>query len=71
MTPAEFRATLAALGWSGRFLSRRLGCQHNLPVRWARGSRPVPASIAAWLERRRSALEADPVPAAWRIRPEP
>lgn len=65
MTPAQFRAALAALGWSLRELSRRLGCSMTLPTRWAAGQGPVPAELARWLGLLAAAIGRYPVP-VWR-----
>jgi hypothetical protein len=65
MTPAELKAALTAIGWSGRELSIRADCHRNLPVRWLHGSIPVPLSIAAWLNRLARFHEQHPAP-EWR-----
>ena len=62
MTPAEFRATLAALGWTVRGLARVLGRPENTVGNWGRPSYSVPADVAEWLARRLACLRADPPP---------
>lgn len=42
MTPAEFRATLKALGIRQIWLAERLGVSPNTVNRWARGELAVP-----------------------------
>ncbi len=68
MTPAEFTASLDALGWSQRHLARLLECDTNMPTRWARGTVQVPPSIAEWLEQLVWHHECYGVPDDWRIR---
>lgn len=65
MTPAELKAALATIGWSGRELSVRAGCHRNLPVAWMRGIIPVPQPIGAWLQRVARFHEQHPAP-EWR-----
>jgi hypothetical protein len=60
MTPDRLRECLALLHWSQRGLAEILYCDDRLIRRWAQGSEPVPESIARWLERLASALEASP-----------
>lgn len=70
MTAQGFVDALDTIGWSQRHLSELLGCDTNLPTRWARGAVPVPPAIAAWLgELRQAHLQNPPPPsAAWRLR---
>lgn len=67
MTPAEFSAALAILGWSLRELARRLGCDVALPARWSKGTAFVPQPIAAWLRKLAAGVGRQPVP-EWRVR---
>ena len=60
MTPDRLRECLALLHWSQRGLAVVLFCDDRLVRRWAQGSEPIPQSIAGWLERLASALEASP-----------
>ena len=69
MTADDFTAALETIGWSGRQLSAMLGCDHNLPGRWAAGTAAVPPPIARWLERLARALIANPPPTDWRTKP--
>lgn len=41
---------LAALGWTVRELTRRVGRHRTTVMRWASGQSPVPHDVAAWLE---------------------
>ena len=50
MTPAEFRETLKALGWSQRDLASRLGVTQSSVSRWCTGSLELPQYAAAYLE---------------------
>ena len=67
MTPDTLRAALGAIGWSGRELASRLGCDHKLCVAWLAGRRPIPAPIATWISRLARAHERLPPP-DWRVR---
>ena len=66
MTPAQFRATLATLGWTTGGLARFLGCSHDRVRNWIRPDYRVPPDVAAWLERRvvlhEQAMRDDPPP---------
>jgi len=68
MTPALFAVALELVGWSKRQLATMLGCDHNLPARWAAGTAPIPPEIARWLDRLAQAHIANPVPTDWRVR---
>lgn len=67
MTPAEFSAALATLGWSERFLARQLGCNHKLVQRWSAGGTLIPPPIARWLDRIAGCHERYPPPDDWRV----
>lgn len=69
MTPVEFSAALAALGWSRRHLAEQLDCDVTLANRWASGRAAIPPRIARWLMRRVKDLQRDPAPDGWRVRP--
>lgn len=62
MSPARFRACIAACGWTLNGLASMLECTPPLVHRWARGEGTIPADVAAWLERRAAAALADPPP---------
>lgn len=62
MTPARFLACLAACQWSQRGFAGRIGYDDRLVRRWASGERPIPAEIAAWLERAAAWHAANPPP---------
>ena len=66
MTPAELRATLAALGWTTRGLARFLGRPEPSVLNWLRPNYSIPPDVAAWLERRVAAhtraMQDDPPP---------
>jgi transcriptional regulator with XRE-family HTH domain len=68
MTPDEFVAALAAIGWSQRQLVTLLGCDTNLATRWSRGTAAIPPSIAKWLAKLAACHERLPVPTDWRVR---
>lgn len=51
MTPARLAACLATLRWSQRGLAAAIDYDDRLVRRWAAGERPIPAPVAAWLER--------------------
>lgn len=68
MTPACFTAALELVGWNHRQLARLLGCDHNLPGRWAAGTAAIPPEIARWLSRLARAHIANPTPLNWRTR---
>ena len=57
MTPAEFTAALAALGWKQSDFCRKTGLTKQTPSRWANGLTPiqpwVPAYLGAMLEIKR------------------
>ena len=67
LTPAEFSAALASLGWSQRHLVSLLECDTNLPTRWARGTAVIPPSIGKWLDRLVACHERYPPPDDWRV----
>lgn len=66
MTPTQFTAALATLGWSQRHLASLLECDTNLPTRWARGDAAIPPSIARWLTVLAAFAEKHPAPNDWR-----
>lgn len=49
MTPEEFTAALAALGWKQSDFCRRAGVAKDTPSRWAAGKTPIPAWVPAYL----------------------
>ena len=57
MTPADYLATLARLGWTPAGLARQLGRSPNTVANWTRPDYRVPDDVAAWLERRLDAHE--------------
>ena len=68
MSPQQFSATLATLGWSQRHLALLLECDTNLPTRWATGRVAVPPSIARWLTVLAAFVEKHPAPNNWRVK---
>lgn len=63
MTPAAYRAALEALGMSASSLAALLGRPRNTVIAWGDPRRGGPPDdVAAWLERRVAALDADPPP---------
>jgi hypothetical protein len=67
MTPAEFTAAIARLGWSRQHVARQLQCDTNLPRYWSLGEQPVPLGIARWLWQLVQFHERNP-PGEWRAR---
>jgi len=65
MTPSRLRECLDALGWSQRGLADKLGVHETRVRRMARGSFPVPAEVAAWLETLAAVHLAHPAPDGW------
>lgn len=63
MTATRFRECLALLHWSQQGLSRILDTDERQVRRWASGSGPIPAAVAAWLEVLAQHAAAHPVPA--------
>lgn len=49
MTPEEFTAALAALGWKQSDFCRKTGCSKQTPSRWANGQTPVQQWVRAYL----------------------
>ena len=69
MTASQFTQALATIGWSQRHLASLLGCDTNLPTRWATGRASVPEPLADWLEALAYAHRHHGVPGNWRVRP--
>lgn len=55
MTATRFRECLEAPAWSLRELARRLNCDSSAVRKMASDGRPIPATLAAWLEMVRAA----------------
>ncbi|MBB5458679.1 hypothetical protein [Paraburkholderia sp. Cpub6] len=49
MTPAEFEAALAQLGWKQSDFCRMADVDKNTPSRWIKGTTPVPGWAARFL----------------------
>jgi hypothetical protein len=49
MSAADFRALLAAWGWTQRGLAGWLGLAHNTVHRWALGQARIPDDVVVWL----------------------
>lgn len=49
MTPDEFAAALAALGWKQSDFCRKVGVTPNTPSRWIAGTTPIPPWVPAYL----------------------
>jgi ribosome-binding protein aMBF1 (putative translation factor) len=62
MNPDRLRECLALLRWSQRGLADALAMDERQVRRWATGAAVIPEQVAAWLERRASAMAADPPP---------
>lgn len=64
------KRALAAIGWTNRHLGSVLGCDHGQVSRWGANQRPIPRSVAVWLQALVRAHEKLPPPApeVWRQR---
>ncbi|WP_295951769.1 hypothetical protein [Rhodoferax sp.] len=49
MSPDEFTATLADLGWKQSDFCRKSGVTKQTPSRWANAQTPIPAWVPAYL----------------------
>ena len=49
MTPEQFTAALAALGWKQSDFCRKAGVSKQTPSRWANGLTPIPSWAPAYL----------------------
>lgn len=49
MTPEEFAAALAALGWKQSDFCRKTGVTPNTPSRWMNEHTPIPQWVGAYL----------------------
>ena len=49
MTPDQFLAALAALGWKQSDFCRKAGVTKQTPSRWANSLTPIPAWVPAYL----------------------
>ena len=49
MTPEQFTAALAALGWKQSDFCRKAGVSKQTPSRWANGLTPIPDWAPAYL----------------------
>ena len=49
MSPDQFTAALAALGWKQSDFCRKAGVTKQTPSRWANGLTPIPAWVPAYL----------------------
>jgi hypothetical protein len=68
MIPAELENALRALEWGGETLARQLLVPPSTVRGWRAGRSPVPADVAAWLQRLVAAHEQNPAPARWPAR---
>ncbi len=50
MTPDEFTASLARLGWKQADFARMADVDKNTPSRWVNGQSPIPGWAARFLE---------------------
>lgn len=62
MTPDRFRECLDLLCWTQRGLAKILGNSEGTVRRWARGSSPIPNSVATWINERAEHAESTPAP---------
>lgn len=49
MTPEQFAAALAAIGWKQSDFCRKAGVTPNTPSRWMTGQTPIPAWVPSYL----------------------
>jgi transcriptional regulator with XRE-family HTH domain len=49
MTPEEFKASLAQLGWKQSDFCAKAGVERNTPSRWSNGHTPIPEWVPAFL----------------------
>jgi len=49
MTPDQFTAALAKLGWKQSDFCRKTGVSKNTPSRWVNGETPIQAWVSAYL----------------------
>ena len=68
MSAHRLLVCLVALGWSARELARRTGRHRTTVARWRRGTSPVDADVAAWLETLVALHQAHPAPRTRRSR---
>ena len=66
MTGQELASALATIGWSGRALAGRLGCDEKLVRLWLADRLPTPPPIGRWLASVAKAIDRLPVPDDWR-----
>lgn len=66
MTPERFNECLALLRWSQIDLATALECDVFLTNAWSNGLEPVPADIAAWLEKLGKAHHKAGIPDAYK-----
>lgn len=64
MPGPEVSAIMGELRWSNRDVGDWLSCDEGTVRQWRRETRPVPASVAAWLRKARRFFQANPPPAA-------
>ena len=62
MSAHRLLVCLVVLGWSARELARRTNRHRATVARWTRGTRPVDADVAAWLEALVASHQAHPAP---------
>lgn len=62
MSPSRFLSILATLRWTIAAAATGCGYSRQYGHDWAKGARPVPAAVAAWLETLAAFHEAHPPP---------
>ena len=70
MTASRFRWCVRAIGWSVGELATRLDMDDASIRQMMRGSRTIPVTLAAWLERLALFHENNPRPKGWLPRSE-
>ncbi|MET3925915.1 hypothetical protein ABIE28_002024 [Devosia sp. 2618] len=62
MTPTRFRECLVILRWPTNVLAEIVGLQQKQVLTWFVGDKPVPPSVAEWLEQLVAFVTELPVP---------
>lgn len=70
MSAERLRWCLEVLGWSSQELARRLAVNEKSARYWVAGRRPVPDSLAAWIEHLVAVMLQQPaLPDGWADKP--
>jgi transcriptional regulator with XRE-family HTH domain len=71
MSPDRFETIRDALGWSTRYIAKRLGINRYIVSQWASGKEAIPANVDAWLEVIVAGIETAPLPHGWVVSGDP